>query len=217
MAILHNRVSQKELKEKLYAEEMPRTTISFYKYFTIEDPRAFRDELYKAFHKLEVFGRVYVASEGVNAQVSVPSARFPELKAYMESTPHFRGLRLNVAVSDGKSFWVLKVKVRARIVADGIEDPGFSMENRGRYVDAENFNKLANDPATVVIDMRNHYEFEVGHFENAIEIPSDTFREQLPMAADMMKEKATSSLLKRSLLIPYSKQTMEGSSEKKKS
>jgi len=62
------------------------------------------------------------------------------------------------------------------------------MPNRGRYVNAEEFNKLTNDPDTVVIDMRNHYEYEVGHFEKAIEVPSDTFREQLPMAVDMMKE-----------------------------
>ncbi len=195
MAILHNRVSQKELKQKLYAEEQPRTTISFYKYFPIADPKAFRDELYKAFHSLDVFGRVYVAAEGVNAQVSVPSNRFEELKAYMDSTDHFRGLRLNVAVSDGKSFWVLKVKVRERIVADGIDDPNFSMEKLGKYVNAEEFNRLTADPDTVVIDMRNHYEYEVGHFQNAIEVPSDTFREQLPMAAEMMKDDADRNII----------------------
>ncbi len=195
MAILHNRVSQKELKQRLYAESEPRTTISFYKYFPIDDPRVFRDELYMAFHSMQVFGRVYVASEGVNAQVSVPSGRFEELRAYMESTDHFRGIRLNVAVSDGKSFWVLKVKVRDRIVADGIDDPGFSMEQRGKYVNAREFNKLTEDSETIVIDMRNHYEFEVGHFVNALEIPSDTFREQLPMAAEMMKDKADKNII----------------------
>jgi UPF0176 protein len=83
---------------------------------------------------------------------------------------------------------VLKVKVREKIVADGIDDPSFDMENRGKYIDAEGLNQLIKDPETIVVDMRNHYEFEVGHFERAIEIPSDTFREQLPMAVDMLKE-----------------------------
>jgi UPF0176 protein len=97
------------------------------------------------------------------------------------------GLRLNIAVDDdGKSFWVLKIKVREKIVADGIQDATFSMENKGKYVNAEQMNNLLQDPETIVIDMRNHYEFEVGHFEKAIEIPSDTFREQLPMAVEMM-------------------------------
>ena len=82
---------------------------------------------------------------------------------------------------------MLDVKVRNKIVADGIHDPDFDMANKGSYVNAEQFNKLPNEPDTVLIDMRNHYEYEVGHFENAIEVPSDTFREQLPMAVDMMK------------------------------
>ena len=73
-------------------------------------------------------------------------------------------------------------------MADGIADPAFSMEKKGKYVNAAEFNRLTEEPDTIVIDMRNHYEYEVGHFEKAIEIPSDTFREQLPMAAEMMEE-----------------------------
>jgi UPF0176 protein len=95
---------------------------------------------------------------------------------------------LNIAVDDdGKSFWVLRIKVREKIVADGIVDPAFSMENKGKYVNAEQMNHLLEEKDTIVIDMRNHYEYEVGHFDKAIEVPSDTFREQLPMAAEMMK------------------------------
>lgn len=189
MALLHNRVSNEELKKRLYAETTPRTTISFYQYFPIADPKAFRDELYAALDHLKVFGRIYVAHEGINAQISVPQPSFEALKTYLYSIEPLNGLRLNVAVDDdGKSFWVLKIKVREKIVADGIDDPSFNMENRGKYVDAETFNKLTENPDTIVVDMRNHYEYEVGHFEGAIEVPSDTFREQLPMAADMLKD-----------------------------
>lgn len=166
-----------------------RTTISFYHYFPIADPQAFRDELYQALAALKVFGRIYVAHEGINAQISVPDSNFEALKAHLYSIEPLNGIRLNIAVDDdGKSFWVLKIKVREKIVADGIEDPAFDMSNRGKYVNAEQFNELTNDPDTIVVDMRNHYEYEVGHFENAIEVPSDTFREQLPMAADMLKD-----------------------------
>ncbi len=190
MAVLHNRVSQKELKERLYQEQEPRTTISFYRYFPIEDPKAFRDQLYVVLNELKVFGRIYVASEGINAQISVPSGSYPQLTDYLRSLPYLSDLRLNVAVDDdGKSFWVLKIKARDKIVADGIEDPAFDMSRRGKYVDAAGFNALTENPDTVIVDMRNHYEYEVGHFNNAIEIPSDTFRDQLPMAADMLKDK----------------------------
>jgi UPF0176 protein len=69
------------------------------------------------------------------------------------------------------------------------------MENKGKYVNALQMNELISSPETIVIDMRNHYEYEVGHFVNAIEIPSDTFREQLPMAADMMKENKDKNII----------------------
>lgn len=187
MAVLHNRISRKELKERILLDPTPRTTISFYCYFKIEEPKLFRDQLYKDLSALGVLGRIYLAHEGINAQISVPSASVENFRSYLYSIESLNGLRLNIAVDDdGKSFYVLDIKVRHKIVADGIDDPSFDMSNKGKYVTAEQFNTLANDPNTVVIDMRNHYEFEVGHFESAIEIPSDTFREQLPMAADMM-------------------------------
>lgn len=188
MALLHNRISRKELKERILNDPTPRTTISFYCYFKIEEPPVFRDQLYKQLKELGVLGRIYLAGEGINAQISVPTENFEAFRSYLYSIEPLNGLRLNIAVDDdGKSFYVLDVKVRNRIVADGIKDPDFDMANRGKYVNAEQFNQLTNDPDTVVIDMRNHYEYEVGHFENAIEVPSDTFREQLPMAVDMMK------------------------------
>lgn len=188
MAQLHNRISRKELKKKIHNDPTPRTTISFYCYFKIEDPEVFRNTLYKDLKEIGVFGRIYVAQEGINAQISVPTDNLETFRAYLYAVQPLNGIRLNIAVDDdGKSFFVLDIKVRKKIVADGIDDPTFDMENKGRYVNATQMNELMQQEGTVVIDMRNHYEFEVGHFENALEIPSDTFREQLPMAVDMMK------------------------------
>src|SRR6476646_2990182 len=186
---LHNRISRGQLKERILNDPTPRTTVSFYCYFKIPEPAIFRNSLYKALNAIGVMGRIYLAQEGVNAQVSVPTENFETFKNYLYSIEPLNGLRLNIAVDDdGKSFYVLYIKVRKNIVADGITDPSFDMANKGKYVNAEQFNQLTADPGTIVIDMRNHYEYEVGHFENAIEIPSDTFREQLPMAVDMMEK-----------------------------
>ncbi len=188
MPVLHNRVSNEALKQLMLKETEPRTTISFYKYFNVQNPQQFRDQLYKNLKAINVFGRIYIAHEGINAQVSVPASRFKEMQDFLYSVEQLNGVRLNIAVDDdGKSFWVLKIKVRDKIVADGIDDPTFNMNKKGKYVDAESMNVLLENPATVVVDMRNHYEYEVGHFEKAIEVPSDTFRDQLPMAADMLK------------------------------
>jgi UPF0176 protein len=196
MAVLHNRISQKELKQRLHEETEPRTTISFYQYFFIEDSQKFRDELYQSLSALNVFGRIYIAQEGINAQLSVPKSNYNLLEDYLHSIEPLKQVRLNIAVSDdGKSFWVLKVKIRDKIVADGITDTSFSMSNKGKYLDAITFNELTENSETIVVDMRNHYEFEVGHFENAIEIPSDTFREQLPMAAEMLQNEKEKNII----------------------
>ena len=195
MMPLHNRISRQELKDRIKQDTTPRTTISFYCYFKIDDPQAFRNDLYRQLRELDVLGRIYLAHEGINAQISIRTADFDAFKSFLYSIQQLNGLRLNAAVDEGKSFYVLDIKVRNKIVADGIHDPSFDMSNKGKYVSAEQFNELTNDPATKVIDMRNHYEFEVGHFENAVEVPSDTFREQLPMAADMMQENKDKTII----------------------
>lgn len=196
MAVLYNRVSQAELKQRLYAETIQRITLSFYHYFAVKDPVAFRDELYKEFEDRQVFGRVYIASEGINAQISLPETSLESFKSFMSTIEAFKNIRLNVAIdNDGKSFWVLKIKVRSKIVADGIDDEDFNMANKGRYVNASEFNELSKDPKTIIVDMRNHYEFEVGHFENAIEISSDTFRAQLPTAVELLNTKKDSNII----------------------
>ncbi len=196
MAALYNKLAQPELKKLLFEEDFKRITISFYRYFFIEDPVNFRNDMYRMFNTRNVFGRIYLANEGINAQISVPETEFENFKNELNIIPGLEDLRLNIAVDDdGKSFWVLKIKVRNKIVADGINDPEFDMANKGRYVNAELFNKLTQEEDTLVIDMRNHYEYEVGHFEKALEIPSDTFREQLPMAADMFKENKDKNII----------------------
>ncbi|OON40713.1 hypothetical protein BTJ39_06415 [Izhakiella australiensis] len=190
MPVLHNLVNNKELKARMLAETEARTTVSFYKYFHIDDAKTFRDALYQAMIALKVFGRVYIASEGINAQVSVPASQFDAMKAMLYGFhPALDNLRMNVALDDdGKSFWVLRMKVRERIVADGIDDNSFDASHVGAYLKAAEVNAMLDDPDAVFVDMRNHYEYEVGHFDNALEVPADTFRDQLPMAVDMLQQ-----------------------------
>ena len=190
MPVLHNLVSNKELKARMLAETEPRTTVSFYKYFRIEDPRAFRDKLYQTLTTMNVFGRIYVAREGINAQISVPQSRYEAMKQTLyDFDPALNQLRMNIALDDdGKSFWVLRLKVRERIVADGIDDETFDASDVGEYLKADEVNRMLDDPQAVFVDMRNHYEYEVGHFDNAMEIPADTFRDQLPMAVEMLEQ-----------------------------
>jgi UPF0176 protein len=171
----------------MLADSTPRTTVSFYKYHQIEDPQGFRDGLFARWNELGVLGRTYIASEGINAQISVPTENFEDFVKDLFTIDFLNGIRLNTAVDEGKSFYALKVKLRNKIVADGIEDPNFDPSNTGKYLTADEWNQQLSDPNTVVVDMRNHYESEVGHFEGAICPDVDTFREELQVVEDILQ------------------------------
>ena len=137
---------------------------------------------------LDVLGRIYVAHEGINGQLSLPADRFSEFKTHLDTIFFLKGIRLNIAVEqDNMSFLKLKVKVRDKIVADGLNDATFDVRNKGIHVGAEKFNDLIEDEKTVLVDMRNHYESEIGHFKNAVTPDVDTFRESLDIIEDDLK------------------------------
>lgn len=193
---LYNRINGKELKEKLKLSNEERTTISFYKYHHITDPATFRNDLYKRLDQIHVLGRIYVAKEGINAQISVPTSQLDHFRTQLFSIDFLNEVRLNLAVDDnGKSFFKLKILVRKKIVADGLNDETFDVTNCGVHVDARQFNQLAENPNTIMVDMRNHYESEVGHFKNAICPDVDTFREELKIVEDLLAEQKDKNLL----------------------
>ena len=152
--------------------------------------------MFLRFSQLEVVGRIYVAQEGINAQLALPSIHFEAFKAAVYTIDFLKGIRLNIAIEEKqKSFIKLDIKVRAKIVADGIEDPTFSLQNSGKYLDAAAWNEMMEKPDSVVIDMRNHYESEVGRFEGASCPDTDTFREELARVLDLYKEEKDKPIL----------------------
>ncbi|MBI1766874.1 MAG: rhodanese-related sulfurtransferase [Bacteroidetes bacterium] len=188
--MLHNRANGKELKEKLKISNEQRVTISFYKYHKIEEPVNFRNELYKLLDNLVIMGRIYVAHEGINAQISVPQTNLESFKTHLFEIDFLNNIRLNIAIEDnGKSFFKLKILVRKKIVADGLNDESFDVTNSGIHLNAKEFNQLADDKNTLIVDMRNHYESEVGRFKDAICPDADTFREELKIAEDLLQDK----------------------------
>jgi len=194
--MLHNRANGKELKDRLQKSNEKRITISFYKYHKMEDPSVFRNELYRLLDNIGVLGRIYVAHEGINAQISVPEANLGLFKSQLFEIEFLKNIRLNTAIEDnGKSFFKLKILVRKKIVADGLNDETFDVTNSGVHVNAKEFNQLAESPDTVIVDMRNHYESEVGRFKNAICPDADTFREELQIAEDLLHDKKDKNVI----------------------
>ncbi len=182
-------MSADERAKMIDASGKQRLTLSFYAYAQISDPKEFRDALFLAWNPLEVLGRIYVANEGINAQLSLPADQFYAFKESIEVYPFMRGIRLNIArEQDDFSFLKLTIKVRHKIVADGLNDDTFDVTNIGIHLKAKEFNALLDDPNTVVVDMRNHYESEIGHFTGAITPDVDTFRASLPIIENQLAD-----------------------------
>ena len=185
---LYNTLSAEERAQLIDEAGKQRLTLSFYAYAKIEDPKKFRDDLFIAWNALDALGRIYVANEGINAQMSVPADNFKAFKETLEAYDFMKGIRLNVAVEqDDHSFLKLTIKVRHKIVADGLNDDSFDVTNKGIHLKAQEFNNLLEDPNTIVVDFRNHYESEVGHFEGAITPDVETFRESLPIINEQLQ------------------------------
>ena len=186
---LYNKLSANERAALIDEAGKDRITISFYQYHKIENPQLFRDKLFLEWQTLDVLGRTYVSYEGINAQISVPSENFLELKNQLDTIPFLNNIRLNVAIEQhNKSFLKLKIKVRNKIVADGLNDDTFDVTNKGIHLNAKEFNQMLEDPNTICVDMRNHYESEIGHFDGAITPDVDTFRDSLDIIEEDLKE-----------------------------
>lgn len=186
---LYNKIDKRVLRERLHAETFKRVTVSFYRYAIIDNPKALRDELYIAWNKLGAFGRIYLATEGINAQMSVPEHNWEEFVKHLHGMELFKDIPFKIAVEDdGKSFYKLIIKVRKQIVADGLKPEDYDVTNVGKHLTAKEWNEAMDNEDTVIVDMRNHYESEIGHFDGAVCPDSDTFRDELPMVLQKLEE-----------------------------
>jgi len=193
---LYNKLGPEELRKKLEAETFNRRTVSFYRYVNISDPDEMRDRLYLMWDDLNCLGRIYVAREGINAQMNVPEHNWDKFAERLYSIEEFKNIPFKIAVEDdGKSFLKLTVKVREKIVADGLDEDSWDVTNVGKHLNAQEWNEAIESGKAVVVDIRNHYESEIGHFEGA-ELPqAETFREELPEVLEMLKGKEDEKVL----------------------
>lgn len=171
-----------------------RSTVSFYRYVQLTDPEALRDRLKTQWDLLGVLGRVYLAREGINAQVWVPRESWNAFRDQVWEI--FPAIAFKFALEENKiPFAKLKIKVRPKLVSDGLADDAFDVSNVGQHLDARAFNEALEDPETVLVDMRNHYECEVGRFPQAIVPEANTFREALPEVTEILKDKKDKKIL----------------------
>jgi UPF0176 protein len=189
MAKLRDLRPRDEKKKSVENDGIERLTLSFYKYVKFDDPNVQKAELFERLSELGCMGRIYVAKEGINAQMNVPKANFGQFEAYLKSRTWGRDIPLKIAVEEGDapSFYKLIVKVKDKIVADGLDDASFDVTDTGAYLTASEMNQYVDDPDAVIVDMRNAYESEIGHFEGAVMPDVDRFRDELKVTPELLK------------------------------
>ena len=192
---LYNKINREVLKKDLLNETFQRVTVSFYKYFEIQSPISFRDDLYKKFDRLKIFGRVYIAKEGINAQISVPVDNWNVFKQKLEMMKELKDILLKKALQDGKSFYKLVVKVKKELVAYNIPKGSYNLHITGKHLTAKQFNRALESPETLIVDMRNYYESEVGRFKGAIIPNVETSKELLPKVKNLLEGKEEEKIL----------------------
>lgn len=194
--LLHNRLGKEELIRKLNAEDFRRRTLSFYRYVIIENPQEFRDQLYLSLSGLGCLGRIYIAREGINAQMNVPEHQVNLFLDFLQNTPELIDMPIKWAVEENQhSFYKLTIKVREKIVADGLNENAFDVTNVGKHLSPVEFHELSTQPDVIVVDMRNNYESEVGRFKNAICPDVDTFKEELQLVVEELKNQKDKKIL----------------------
>ena len=185
---LINRLGREELVKKLEEETFDRKVVSFYRYVYLTNPAGLRDQLYATWSELGCLGRIYLAEEGINAQMSVPVHNWDAFVSALYAHPEFDQVPFKVGVEQDRfAFLKLIIKLRKQIVADGLPTREYDVTNVGTHLDAESWNAALETANPIVVDMRNYYESEVGHFEKAILPEAETFREELPMVLEKLK------------------------------
>ena len=183
---LYNKKNRLDLENELKNEIFSRVTCSFYRYVFIENPELLRDELYREWSTLQILGRIYIASEGINAQLSCPENNWNLFVETIRSHEFLNNIPIKKAIQDGTSFYKLTIKVKEEIVKYNVDKGDYDMNHVGRHLSAKEFNSKLEEDNTLVVDMRNYYESEVGRFENAIIPDVDTSRDLLPEVKSLL-------------------------------
>ena len=153
---LINRKNKSQLIEDLMNENFKRRTCSFYKYVKIKDPQSMRQNLLKDWSKHKILGRVYIAYEGINAQLSIPDFIWDDFILSIGRYKEFSSISIKEAIIEGNNAFIkLIIKVKNKLVADGLKESEYNLNKVGNHLSAQEFNDAMEEPNSIIIDMRN--------------------------------------------------------------
>lgn len=158
-------------------KELTHQVLLYYNYVHIEDPETFSAEHLDFCNELQLKGRILVAEEGINGTVSGTIEQTNTYMEIMRKDPLFEDMIFKVDRHDGHAFKKMHVRPREELVTLRLEDDINPLEITGNYLSPKQFLEAMEDEDTVILDARNDYEYDVGHFRGAIRPDIHTFRE----------------------------------------
>ncbi|GAA1378803.1 rhodanese-related sulfurtransferase [Peribacillus frigoritolerans] len=158
-------------------ETKPYRVLLYYLYVPIENHEEFAAEHLAACKALELKGRILVASEGINGTVSGTIEQTEKYMDMMKSDPRFADIVFKIDEAEGHAFKKMHVRPRNELVTLRLEDDINPNKTTGKYLSPKEFFEQMQDENTIVLDARNDYEFDLGHFRGAIKPEITNFRE----------------------------------------
>ena len=149
----------------------------YYNYVQIEDPEAFAADHLKFCKELGLKGRILVAEEGINGTVSGTVEQTREYMDMMHADERFADTVFKIDESEEHAFKKMHVRPRKELVTLRLEDDINPLELTGKYLEPKEFHEALQDEDVIVLDARNDYEYDLGHFRGAIRPDIETFRE----------------------------------------
>lgn len=176
------------------ADSLPFRILLYYQFVPIDDPALFAAGHLAFCSWLGLKGRIIVAHEGLNGTVSGTITQTDEYIAAMRQDPRFKSMEFKVDEHGSHAFRRLSVKDRDEIVTFGKELVVGSrrkevLSRPADYLEPAEFRKMLEEPGVVVIDGRNDYEYDVGHFRGAIRPDFETFKEAPDWLEANLKDK----------------------------
>ena len=144
----------------------------FYKFVNLEDPQSLAVQQRAWCDELELTGRTIIAKEGINSTLEGSIENIEEFIKRMMSRAEFNDVHWKKSAGTGSAFPKLSIKVRDEIVTTMLEDNnefGPHMNLTGKYIKPEElYDWIHSDKKFYIVDMRNDYEHDIGHFQNSI-------------------------------------------------
>ncbi|WP_373895082.1 rhodanese-related sulfurtransferase [Virgibacillus sp. CBA3643] len=149
----------------------------YYKYVSMEDPEGYAAEHLQFCNEMELKGRILVAPEGINGTVSGTIEHTQKYMEAMHNDPRFADMAFKIDAHDGHAFKKMHVRPRNELVSLRLEEDINPLQTTGDHLSPQEFYEAMQDKDTVVLDARNDYEYDLGHFRGAIRPDIEAFRE----------------------------------------